>query len=1600
MLTYLSQFPQAELQPGAPINAKANPSKVKVFGPGVQRDGLDTNIPAAKFTIDVKEAGNGKAVATVKNPEGPIECLVHNNKDGTYSCSYVPTIPGTYVVSVTFAGKPAAKSPYDVNVAPSCDPTACVAYGPGVEGTDLRAESPTEFWVETADAGEGKLEIAVRGPKGQISSQKLGTRKVSDDKYHVCYTPENPGQYTVDVTFEGLHITNSPFRVRVAADLADANKCRAEGPGIQSSQVVLREETWFDVYTEGAGRGELSVHIKSPQGTVDSQRVEKEMGVYHFMYTAVQSGEYVITIKYGDEHIPGSRFRVQVEPPTDASKVVAYGPGLQAQGVRVREPTSFTVKTKGAGHGEVAVNISGPGGELPYKQEASPYVYNYTYEASQPGDYTVDITFAGEPIPNSPFAVAVTDATKVKLTGPGMDGRCLAADVPLVYHVDAQGAGPGEVKCIITDAGALQETLDDTDAGGPVVTANGDGTFQIDYTPTVSGLQKMNVTFGEAPVPETPLRLSIFDASKVKAYGPGIEDGNKTGEGTYFTIDMRKAGEGDLNVEMQGPVNTPLTIKDQANNMVRCEYTPTVAGEYVVNVQYEGVHIPNSPFHVHVKPSKDSTAVRAYGPGLEPGLTTDTWAEFFVDYRNAGDGEPNVVVNGPAGGEKVEEVKEEDGLKKYRYYIDPDEAGDYKIDIDFSDEPIPKSPFLVHANWKTDPSRVKAYGPGIEGGICGEWTEFQLDMTKAGEGSLNLQIEGPCEALVDVDDHGDNTATVKYLPSEAGEYKISIQFADEAISGSPFTPVFEPVIDATKVKAYGPGLSANGVKIGDAGDFVIDTKEAGSGAVDVVMDGPYWRGMSPSAFSQSPSPGPSPGGPRSTRPPSGSSLKRRGAAAKPQITSNNDDTYSVCYNPQKVGAYKVNIFFADQEIPNSPYSVNITDPSKVVISGSGLMNTSDESTTAAAEPARLSMQDGPLEWDVDCTDAGPGNLEATVFGPNSFRKDLAITQSDDDLYTMIFEPEETGRYRMFVKYSGNEVTQSPVDLSLSDAGKVKVTGSGLSGGRVGDTLTLEINSRDAGEGGLSLSLIGPSQADMHCDDHQDGTATLTFTPDVAGEYKLDVKFGGEDVPGSVFSLPVIDPTKVTASGSGVTGEGARVGIPAHVIVDTTAAGSAPLEAEVTTPSGERCTIELSTSNEEGVFTGEYTPKEAGNYELQVKFADEEIPNSPFEVPVCNPDAISISGPGLESAIIDCANIIDVYTEGAGPGDVGCSLCCIPNHALPVGAPIESSLGVSKPVETQVAKIDDNHYQVYYTPHEIGLIVGNVTYADFPIGNNLSVSVCDPAKVVVEGTGVESGMMIDEVAEVLVDASAAAPLEYALPFAVDVDDPDGEEVQAEIMEFEPHKWQVKYTPEKTGDYTVRVKCSDIDVEGSPFCISVCNPDAVKAYGPGLEKAVTLEPATFTVDATDAGAGSLGLKIEGPADCDVECNEVSSGIYEASYTAPRAGIYKVYVTYSEKDVPRSPFSVQCDRPSPDASKCIVTGLENHGSFTVNCKDAGGNGLLEVGVSGAYVPAHFISVKHNGDYTFSVSYDIPEPGETIISVKWHGEHLTGSPFTVITK
>ena len=450
----------------------------------------------------------------------------------------------------------------------------------------------------------------------------------------------------------------------------------------------------------------------------------------------------------------------------------------------------------------------------------------------------------------------------------------------------------------------------------------------------------MNVTFNEEPILSSPLYLVVYDPAKVLAEGPGLENGNKTDEMTYFTVDTSQAGEGHLLLNIKGPVDTKLLTKDQGNNITRCEYMPLAEGNYIIDVLYEGHHISNSPYHVFIKQKANPLLVTASGSGLGgSGLTTDTLAEFVVDYSAAGESEVQVKIEGPGGGVEFVEEPLEAGIVKFSYHTDPDEAGLYVVDIWFADEPIPQSPYKVPVVWKPDASRIIAEGTGLEGGTSNEWAEFTVDLQKSGDGTLQVNIEGPCKPETSCSSVEEGVEKFSYFPELPGTYDISIMFNDSHIPGSPFQPIFELGTDPSKCKVHGPGLREHGVKVGDPGDFVIDTRDAGKGALDVVVNGP--QGIN----------------------------QHSAPLIKPIITSNNDGTYNVAYNPWKVGTYSVSVIFADSSVPGSPFIVNITDPSKVLLTGPGCVDgVKDVEVPVESE----------LIWKADTSPAGPGILTAVV----------------------------------------------------------------------------------------------------------------------------------------------------------------------------------------------------------------------------------------------------------------------------------------------------------------------------------------------------------------------------------------------------------------------------------------------------------------------------------------------------------------------------------------------------------------------------------------------------------------------------------------------
>ena len=86
-----------------------------------------------------------------------------------------------------------------------------------------------------------------------------------------------------------------------------------------------------------------------------------------------------------------------------------------------------------------------------------------------------------------------------------------------------------------------------------------------------------------------------------------------------------------------------------------------------------------------------------------------------------------------------------------------------------------------------------------------------------------------------IDDNHDGTVSIRYEPKEEGIHELAVKYNGEHVQGSPFKFHVDS-ISSGYVTAYGPGL-VHGVT-GEPAQFIISTKGAGAGGLQMAVEGP------------------------------------------------------------------------------------------------------------------------------------------------------------------------------------------------------------------------------------------------------------------------------------------------------------------------------------------------------------------------------------------------------------------------------------------------------------------------------------------------------------------------------------------------------------------------------------------------------------------------------------------------------------------------------------------------------------------------------------------------------------------------------------------
>ncbi|NUQ00247.1 MAG: hypothetical protein HUU35_10375, partial [Armatimonadetes bacterium] len=159
---------------------------------------------------------------------------------------------------------------------------------------------------------------------------------------------------------------------------------------------------------------------------------------------------------------------------------------------------------------------------------------------------------------------------------------------------------------------SVAASISGANAGLPVTLVdNHDGTYNLTYTPTVTGTDQMAITVGGQAIAGSPFSSLVSPAAADPAHCSAVVPAGTAGAPTVCTVTVRDANDnvrtagGDSVAATIAGANagSPVTVTDNADGTYSLSYTPTVSGTDQVAITVDGQAIAGSPFSSLVGPA-------------------------------------------------------------------------------------------------------------------------------------------------------------------------------------------------------------------------------------------------------------------------------------------------------------------------------------------------------------------------------------------------------------------------------------------------------------------------------------------------------------------------------------------------------------------------------------------------------------------------------------------------------------------------------------------------------------------------------------------------------------------------------------------------------------------------------------------------------------------------------------------------------------------------------------------------------------------------------------------------------------------------------------
>ena len=1598
------------------INIKHPPDASKCVAEFSETEVLAGITP--QFTVNCKEAGFGELTVKIKDSTKKNVQAKISEDEQMYTVSFEVTTVGEYAIEVLWSGMTIPGSPFTLN----CFDPSKVAIKNLPLAQDFLAFTGESLALEadTKKAGKGTLTSQVILADG--SSQDVDLTVNNLGMHQMTHSFASTGTLEVAFFFNG-HRVPMPW----SCNVLDFSALSIKKPG---EFVLTNKAVKFEIVGISDAAEHLEVNTTYNRSPVTVETEHRDGSIFS-SFTVTHVGEYKTDVKFCGKHIAGSPFNVKACDPVKCQVV-----GLPLNTLHVGEKSNLSVKHSEAGPGYL---------ELSAEEKD---LLEYSIKSSRPGtslielmpktvgSTTVELTWIGHNIPSTPFPVNVVNPLAVRVTCTTLaDQKKLKTNMSAVFVIDTTEAGKADLDVSI--AGPLSTYT------GISVINNGNGIYTASFTPTQVGTHIVTVLWGGKPAKDIPLKLDVkkaIDAEKITATGEALEYGiaGKKEVVTVLASDSGLLKDGDLTTTMTSvesfddDVQPKVEIKDKGSGTYSLLYVAEIAGQYLLHINHEGQPIQGSPFNVTIRPPPDANMCRFAAP--DKLVVIDTHIEFDIDCREGGYGALTVKVKDPL--KNFTNVQITENNQVYTVQFIASIIGEYTVETLWSKAVIPGSPFKINT---FDPAKVRTIKLPVAMDVValtGETICFDMDVTKAGKGTLTAQVimnEGSAQS-VDLEEVRKGIYKFSYKLTEVGSLEIVILYNDMKVLHLPWIC---QVVNFSKLSVTLPSenfkvkeiiefdihgiafeskhlkVTASHIKRSSSvrlshtdtsihgqfmaeyvGEYKLEVKYGNK----QIMGSPFViKSFNPDNCQITDEPiamlhvGETKSMNIKTFECGPSVLK-----CVPTAIEGLEITHSIkpvlggasqlSLTGKEVGVYDISLSWADFPIPNTPFRVNVVDSSLVKVICNSL-----------EDQKKLKTGDTVM-FTIDTTEAGRAQLDIKATGPLSVYESVDVTETGEGIFTALFTATQVGTHKVEVLWGGKAAKGTPIKFNVKksvECSSITAKGNALQYGFAGRAESLTILAADSGlleEGDLNAvmksTMDDTEQAVVEIKDQGNGTYLLTYKAAKAGDYLLNIDYEGKPIVKSPFTVSVLEPPNASKCQLNVAETLVIVNKAVSLTIDCTTAGYGELVAAVKDPAGRE--IEYSMSELNKVFTLTFTPTCVGDYGIEALWSSKTIPKVPLVISSFDPSLVRFIPPPAESLVaLTGENIcFDIDTTKAGKGTTTAQ--AIINAETPQDIKLT---GKGKGIH--ILKYSFEHtgrLQIIITFNGTTVLEYEVTVKPQPDATKCIATVLSTAE--------EYLLNVSQTIAISVDCANAGTGELTVKSTA-----QRTELYTDIIKKSDSVYEVQLVPEQAGVHSVAVFWAGKPIPGSPFNFDIVDISKVKFFKlPKQEEyhPLTGEVFSFDIDVSKAGKGKLVAEAVSAGTTEIlPLVEKGSRVYGVHYTLLHIGHTEIVIRYNGEQV--LSYMIVA-RAAPDSSKCKldVSALERQSlfnvgdsiEFKVDCNEAG-TGDLTSKVVGPHKEVEVNTVSES-DNVYRLQIKPVNVGVHSLTIMWAGRSITTTPIT----